>query len=106
MGRFWVGSGKDRHRTPAGNRHEYETYGSTSKAKKDRASRNSARRSALRSGKVHLHDGKEIDHKNSNPRDNRSSNLRVVSRTTNRSKRENSRLKGSKRNHRKNWGTS
>lgn len=80
---------------------EYKLWQSSKKAKKDRASRNKVRRAALRSGRVHKGDGKEIDHKNSSPRDNRASNLRVVSRHTNRAKREDSRLKGSKRSARR-----
>lgn len=80
---------------------EYKRYASSAKAKAERAARNKARRSALRKGLVHKGDSLEIDHKNSNPRDNRPSNLRVVSRHTNRSKREDSRLKGSKRAPRK-----
>lgn len=40
----------------------------------------------MKAGKVHKGDGKEIDHKNFNPRDNRASNLRVVSKTVNRKK--------------------
>lgn len=80
---------------------EYRAFQSSTKAKKDRASRNKVRRAALRSGRVHKHDGREIDHRNSNPRDNDASNLRVVSRHTNRAKREDSRLKGSKRSARR-----
>lgn len=104
MGRLWrtLSSGK-RVRTAAGRRHEYDRFQSSDKAKKDRASRNSARRSALKSGLVHKGDRREIDHKNSNPRDNSSENLRVVSRSTNRGKSENSRKKRSPRNKR-NWG--
>lgn len=80
---------------------EYRKYQSSTKAKKDRASRNKVRRQALREGRVHKGDGKEIDHRDSNPRNNAKSNLRVVSRYTNRSKREDSRLKGSKRSARR-----
>lgn len=82
---------------------EYRKFQSSEEAKKDRASRNSARRSALKAGRVHKGDGKEIDHRNSNPTDNSSSNLRVVSRHTNRAKKENSRRRGSRRN-RSSWG--
>lgn len=82
---------------------EYEKFQSSEKSKKDRASRNKARRSALRSGRVHKGDGKEIDHVDSNPRHNESSNLRTVSRSTNRAKKENSRRRGSRRN-RSSWG--
>lgn len=82
---------------------EYRRFQSSKKAKRDRASRNKARRQAEREGRVHKGDGKEIDHRNSSPTDNRSINLRVVSRHTNRSKKENSRRRGSRRN-RSSWG--
>lgn len=104
MGRLWYtdSSGK-RKRTAEGIRHEYDKFQSSSKAKSERAARNSARRSALRSGRVHKGDGTEVDHKNSTPTDNRASNLRVISRRANRSKKENSRRRGSRRN-RSSWG--
>lgn len=82
---------------------EYRRFQSSKKAKRDRASRNTARRRAEREGRVHKGDGKEIDHKNSRATDNRPSNLRVVSRTTNRKKKENSRRRGSRRN-KSSWG--
>lgn len=93
MGRLWQG----RHRTAEGNRHEYDKYGSTVKAKRDRAARNKVRRQAIREGRVHKGDGTEIDHKDSNPRNGAKSNLRVVSRKFNRSRKENSRRRGSRR---------
>lgn len=65
---------------------EYATYHSKPKQKKNRAGRNAARRSLMRSGRVKKGDGKDIDHKNGNPRDNRSTNLSVMSRSRNRSK--------------------
>lgn len=76
---------------------EYKRWQSSSKAKKDRASRNSARRSAIRNGRVRVGDGTSIDHIDSNPRHNSPSNLRVMSRSANAGRREDSRLKGSKR---------
>lgn len=76
---------------------EYRKYQSSAKAKAERAARNSARRSALRKGLVHKGDNMEIDHKDSNPMNNSPSNLRAVSQYINRAKREDSRLKGSKR---------
>lgn len=97
MGKYWVGTGKNRHRTAAGIRHEHEAFQSSPEAKRANSARVSARKKAIREGRVSLHDGKEIDHKNSNPTDNRSSNLRVISRTANRSKIENSRKRGSRR---------
>ena len=59
----------------------------TSKAKKERVARNTARRRAKASGKNV--DGKDIDHKNGNALDNRPSNLRVMSRSKNRSRNNN-----------------
>lgn len=104
MGRLWYTTpdGK-RKRTPEGIKHELLKFQSSAKAKAERASRNSARRSAIRSGRVSKGDGKDIDHKDSNPKHNSASNLRVVSIATNRGKKENSRRRGSRRN-RKSWG--
>jgi hypothetical protein len=51
---------------------------------KRRMARNRARAKMEREGKVHKGDGKEVDHKNFNPNDNSSKNLRVVDRSTNR----------------------
>ena len=65
---------------------EYKATHGTAKGKKDRAARNAARAKAIKKGKVKKGDGKEIDHVNHNPRDNSPSNLRVVSKKTNRTK--------------------
>lgn len=59
-------------------------YNSKPSSKKDRASRNAARDEAMKAGKVHKGDGKDIDHRNSNPRDNRKSNTQVLSASKNR----------------------
>lgn len=82
---------------------EYRRFQSSRKAKKDRAARNKARRLAEREGRVHKGDGKEVDHKDSNPQHNTKSNIRVISRHANRAKKENSRRRGSRRN-RSSWG--
>lgn len=66
---------------------EYAKFHSSTASKKDRASRNKVRRQAEREGRVSKGDGKDIDHRNGNPRDNRRSNLRVTSRSSNRAKR-------------------
>lgn len=63
---------------------EYENYHSRPDQIKDRASRTTARRRAIRKGLVKKGDGNDIDHKNKNPRDNRPSNLRVRSKSANR----------------------
>jgi hypothetical protein len=71
---------------------EYEQYGGTEKEKKKRAARNAARNAALKAGKVHKGDGKDIDHIKplSKGGTNKASNLRVVSASSNRSYRRNS----------------
>ena len=97
MGRLWKTIGGKRVRTKVGVAHEYAAFQSSAKAKAERASRNSARRSAIRAGKVHKNDGKDLDHIDSNPLNNSKSNLRVVSAHINRGKAENSRLKRSAR---------
>jgi hypothetical protein len=59
-------------------------YNSKPSSKKDRASRNAARGEAMKAGKVKKGDGKDIDHKNSNPRDNRKGNTQVMPASKNR----------------------
>lgn len=67
-------------------RKEYLATQGTEKGKKDRAARNKARRLMEKDGRVKKGDGKDVDHKNFNPRDNSPKNLRVVSSTTNKKK--------------------
>lgn len=64
---------------PRNYKKEYESYGAKPKAKKDRASRKAARAVAEKKYGAAAIKGKDIDHKNGNPRDNRPSNLRVTS---------------------------
>ena len=94
MGKFWVG----RKRTAAGYRHEQEKFKSSAKYKAEQVSRVTARKKAIRTGRVQKGSDQDIDHKDSNPLNNNPSNLRVVSRKTNRGKTENSRKRGSHRN--------
>jgi len=95
MGRLWyVNSNGKRKRTAAGIKHEYEQFQSSEKAKKERSSRNSARRSALKSGRVHKGDNKDVHHTNG-VMDNK--HTRVMSASENRGKSEKSRKRGSKR---------
>lgn len=65
---------------------DYDKFQSSEKAKKERASRNKARREAERTGRVHKGDGKDIDHVDGNPLNNTSKNKRVISKTQNRRK--------------------
>ncbi len=62
---------------------EYK-YHQTEAQKKRRAARNKARRTALAKGKVKKGDNKDVHHKDGNPRNNKSSNVAVVSRKKNR----------------------
>lgn len=64
---------------------EYTNYQGTQEQKDKRASRGRARYSLAKKGKVRLHDGKDVDHKNTNPNDNSKGNLRVQSKHDNRS---------------------
>ena len=65
---------------------EYNRDHASTKAKKDRASRNKVRRQALKSGRVKKGDGKDVHHVDGNPRNNSEKNLRVVKKSANRSK--------------------
>lgn len=84
---------------------EYKRFQSSKKAKKDRAARNKARRQALAEGRVHRGDGREIDHIRglASGGSDAKSNTRVVSRKFNRSRKQNSRRRGSRRN-KSTWG--
>lgn len=64
---------------------EYAQFHATPEQKKARASRNAARRKLMAEGKVRKGDGKDVDHEDSNPRNNSPANLRVRSRRANRS---------------------
>ena len=101
MGKYW----ENGHLTPEGVKHSYKKFQSSKKAKKDRAARNKARRQALREGRVHRGDGKEIDHIKglASGGSTAKSNTRVVSRTFNRSRKQNSRRRGSRRS-KSSWG--
>lgn len=67
-------------------REQYLKYHSGTRQKKDRAHRNKVRRMMIRKHGKKTLDGKHIDHKDGNPRNNRPSNLRIVSAQTNRIK--------------------
>mgnify|MGYP001152491746 FL=1 len=64
---------------------EYKNYHSRPEQIKKRASRNAARRAALKSGKVKKGDNLDVHHKNGNPLDNSKSNLRAIHKSKNRS---------------------
>jgi len=68
---------------PRNYRKEYDRYQGTAEQKKNRASRNAARRIAKKNGKNVK--GKDVAHRNGNPRDNRASNLTTKTASQNRS---------------------
>jgi hypothetical protein len=74
-------------------RSEYANYHSSDKQKKNRAARNAARAKMLKSGRVKKGDGKDVTHRNGNPRDNSEGNLGVLSASKNRSYRRTKRAK-------------
>ena len=64
---------------------EYANYHSTTKQKKNRAGRNGARRIMKKKfGNSIL--GRDVDHKDRNPRNNSKGNLRLQSKSSNRSR--------------------
>jgi hypothetical protein len=65
---------------------EYREYQGTPEQIKNRAARNKARRLMIKKHGKSAVKGKDIDHKNGNPRDNRRSNLQIMSKSKNRAK--------------------
>lgn len=60
-------------------------YNSKPEQVKRRTARNAARRKMIAAGKARVGDGKDVAHKNNNPKDNRASNLKMQSPSKNRS---------------------
>jgi hypothetical protein len=65
---------------------EYREYHGKPEQKKRRAGRNKARSLMEKAGKVRKGDGKDVDHKDMNPRNNAKSNLRVQPKSVNRAR--------------------
>ena len=65
---------------------EYNSYHAKPTQKKNRAARNKARTLLSTTGRVRKGDGKDVDHKDRNPRNNSRSYLRVMSKSRNRSR--------------------
>jgi hypothetical protein len=64
---------------------EYNNYQGTAQQKKNRASRNAARNALKKAGVVKKNDGKDVNHRNGNPKDNSVKNLSVTTKRANRS---------------------
>lgn len=75
-------------------RREYDAYQGTPEQIKNRAKRNAARRKLAKAGKVRKGDGKDVDHKNGIGAGNGLKNLRVQSKSANRSFPRNSKGQG------------
>ena len=70
---------------PRNYKKEYANYQGTAEQKKNRAGRNGARRiMKAKHGSSIL--GRDVDHKDRNPRNNNASNLRLQSKSSNRSR--------------------
>jgi hypothetical protein len=65
---------------------EYQNYQGKPEQIKNRAARNKARRLMESKGRVRKGDGKDVDHKDMNPRNNSIANLRIQSKSKNRSR--------------------
>lgn len=65
---------------------EYANYQGKPDQIKRRAGRNKARSLMMAKGLARKGDGKDVDHKNRNPRDNSASNLRIQSKSKNRAR--------------------
>lgn len=65
---------------------EYKNYQGKPEQIKNRASRNKARRLAIKKYGRAAVSGKDIDHRDGNPRNNSASNLRIMSKSHNRAK--------------------
>ena len=63
---------------------DYKKFQSSDEQIADRSSRNSARRIKINNGDAKVGDGKDVDHKDGNPRNNKTKNLRMTSPSKNR----------------------
>ena len=73
-------------KAPRNYRREYDLTHSSTSAKKDRAARNKTRRQAEADGRVKKGDGKDVHHKDGNPRNTAKKNTKVMARGANRAK--------------------
>ena len=67
-------------------RKEYDQYHARPAQKRRRASRNAARAKMISAGLARKGDGKDVHHKDGNPKNNRRGNLTVTSKKKNRSR--------------------
>lgn len=77
-------------------RKEYDRYQGKPEQIKRRSNRNKARRKLKKAGRVRLGDGVDVAHKDGNPNNNSSTNLKVQSKSKNRSFKRTSRARKAK----------
>ena len=65
---------------------EYREYHAKPEQIEHRSNRNKARRLMIKAGRVRKGDGREVDHKDGNPKNNSRGNLQIMSRRANRKK--------------------
>lgn len=70
--------------TPRNYRKEYDSFQGKPSQIKRRAERNASRAKLVKQGRVHKGDGKDVDHKDHNTRNQSAKNLRVMSMHRNR----------------------
>lgn len=70
---------------PRNYQNEYLAYQGSEEQKKNRAKRNAARAKLMKEGRVSKHDGNDVDHKNGVHAGNGNGNLRVQTKSENRS---------------------
>lgn len=63
-----------------------KAYNARPEQRKNRSMRNIARRALEKLGRVKKGDGKDVDHKDGNPKNNSSNNLQVMTKSANRAK--------------------
>lgn len=80
---LWVGAGS-LNPMARNYRKEYDSYHSSAAQRKNRSSRNKARRLMKKAGRVRK--GQDVDHRDGNPRNNSLRNLRAQSPSKNRSR--------------------
>lgn len=71
---------------PRDYRKEYDTYQGTPEQIANRASRNAARQKVTKAKGADAVAGRDVNHKNGNPRDNSPSNLNIESKAVNRAR--------------------
>lgn len=79
-----MATGPNSQKNTAARKRAQKKYNAKSEQKKRRAARNAARRKMIKSGKARKGDGKDVHHRDGNPKNNSSSNLSVTTKKKNR----------------------